>query len=330
MTCMSSSTPSRPSVLVTRLWPQDALDTLGQAFDVQCNASDVPLSHDALADALLRYDALCPTITDRIDAEMLSQPGMRTRIIANFGAGVEHIDLAAAKTAGIAVTNTPDILTEATAELAILLMLMVARRACEGERQLREGEWPGWHPTHLMGRDLAGLTLGLVGFGRIGQQTARLAHALWGTRTLYHSRKVSLAPADLADARFEPALDKLLAEADIVSLHCPGGDATRHLIDARALERMKPGAILINTARGSVVDEIALADALASGRMGGAGLDVYEREPAVEPALLGAPNAVLLPHLGSATVETRTRMGLRALENLTAYFAGEDPRDRVA
>ena len=327
---MSSKNPPHHRILVTRLWPEPALDAMRQHFEVSCNTSDLPLERDELAQALLLYDALCPTITDRIDAAMLRQPGLRTRIIANFGAGVEHIDLDAARDAGVAVTNTPDILTEATAELAILLMLMVARRAGEGERQLRAGQWPGWHPTHLMGRNLAGLRLGLVGFGRIGQQAARMAQALWGMEIAYHSRKPALLPQDLRGALFEPSLDRLLSQADVVSLHCPGGGATRHLIDEAALSRMKRSAILINTARGSVVDEAALADALHAGALAGAGLDVYEREPAVEPALRDAPNAVLLPHLGSATLETRTRMGLRALANLRAYFSGEAPRDRVA
>jgi lactate dehydrogenase-like 2-hydroxyacid dehydrogenase len=320
----------RPRLLVTRRWPDAAIAAARERFELVLNDTDAPLSRDALAEAFFEFDAICPTITDRIDAQMLRQPGLRTCIIANFGAGTEHIDLDAAREAEIVITNTPDILTEATAELAILLMLMVARRAGEGERQLREGTWPGWHPTHMMGRELTGLRLGLVGFGRIGQQTARMAKALWGVEIAYHSRKPAILPPDLADARFEPSLEALLAEADIVSLHCPGGPETRHLIDASALSTMKDAAILINTARGTVVDETALAAALSEGRIAGAGLDVYEREPSVEPALLAAPNVVLLPHLGSATVETRTRMGLRALENLIAYFEGGSPRDRVA
>lgn len=321
---------SPPRLLVTRRWPQQALEALRSQFDITCNEDDRPLGRDQLAEALLQYDALCPTITDMIDAAMLRQHDVRTHIIANFGAGVDHIDLAAAREAGICVTNTPDILTEATAELAILLMLMVARRAGEGERQLRGAGWPGWHPTHLMGRELSRLRLGLVGFGRIGQQTARMARALWGMPVTYHCRNPAPLPADLSDAQFEPSLDALLAQADIVSLHCPGGPQTRHLIDQRALRLMKKGAFLINTARGTVVDEAALADALRQGHLGGAGLDVYEREPLVNCALLEAPHAVLLPHLGSATVETRTRMGLRALENLVAYFEGREPADRVA
>lgn len=321
---------ARPRLLITRRWPLQAIEAAQRAFDVVLNETDVPLERHELTAALRKYDAICPTITDRFDASILSAPSPRTRILANFGAGTDHVDLAAARAAGIVVTNTPDILTQATAELTILLMMMLARRAGEGERQLRAGEWPGWHPVHLMGRDLSGLHLGLVGFGRIGQATARIAKSLWNMRVSYYSRRPGDLPEDLADATHQPALDVLLRDADIVSLQCPGGPATHHLIDARALSRMKPTAFLINTARGTVVDETALADALRSGAIAGAGLDVYEREPAVLPALLTLENVVLLPHLGSATVETRTSMGLRTLENLHAFFAGQEPRDRVA
>jgi lactate dehydrogenase-like 2-hydroxyacid dehydrogenase len=320
---------TRPRLLITRRWPRQAIEVAQRAFDVVVNEADVPLERHELTAALCNYDAICATITDRFDASILSAPRPRTRILANFGAGTDHVDLAAAAAAGIVVTNTPDILTQATAELTILLMMMLARRAGEGERQLRAGEWPGWHPVHLMGRDLSGLHLGLVGFGRIGQATARIARSLWNMRISYHSRRSGALPADLSEVKHQPDLDALLGDADIVSLQCPGGAATHHLIDARALSRMKPTAFLINTARGTVVDETALADALRSGTIAGAGLDVYEDEPAVVSALLGLENVVLLPHLGSATVETRTSMGLRALENLHAFFAGNEPRDRV-
>lgn len=327
---MSERPSRRPRVLVTRAWPEAALTHARQRFDLALNEPDRALSSTELAAALREFDALCPTITDRIDARMLDQPGIRARIVANFGAGVEHIDLDAARRAGVIVCNTPDILTRATAELAILLMLMAARRAGEGERVLRAGAWSGWRPTDLMGQELAGRCLGLVGMGRIGQETARMAKALWGVRISYFSRRPAELPEGLADARFHPTLAGLLSEADIVSLHCPGGEETRHLIDRAALAAMKSTAILVNTARGTVVDEGALADALREGIIGGAGIDVFEREPAVHPALLECPNAVLLPHLGSATVETRTRMGLRAIANLDAYFDGREPPDRVA
>jgi lactate dehydrogenase-like 2-hydroxyacid dehydrogenase len=275
------------------------------------------------------FDALCPTVTDSIDAEILGVPGARVRLIANFGAGYEHIDLAAARAAGLIVTNTPDVLTEATAELTMLLMLMVSRRAGEGERELRAGRWSGWRPTHLMGMSLSGKTLGLVGFGRIGRMVARLARQWLGMHITYHSSRAHYDDAGV-QAEFLPSLGTLLARADVVSLHCPGGIGTHHLIGAEQLGLMKPTAILINTARGTVVDEVALAAALQAGTIAGAGLDVFENEPHVAKALLQAPNAVLLPHLGSATVEARSAMGLRVGENLDAFFGGGQPRDRVA
>jgi lactate dehydrogenase-like 2-hydroxyacid dehydrogenase len=244
---------------------------------------------------------------------------------------VDHVDLAAARAAGIIVTNTPDVLTDATAELAILLMLMAARRAGEGERQLRAGQWGGWAPTHMIGQSIVGKILGLVGFGRIAQTTAGRARAGFGMKIAYYSR--SRAPAEIEaklDARYVPSLEALAGEADILSLHTPGGAETRHLIDAALLARMKPSAILVNTARGTVVDEAALADALSTRRIAAAGLDVYEKEPQVHPALLTLENAVLLPHLGSATIETRVAMGMRAAANLEAYFDSKEPRDRVA
>jgi lactate dehydrogenase-like 2-hydroxyacid dehydrogenase len=320
----------RPRLLVTRRLPEAVEAYLSERFEADLNADDVPLSRAALAEAMTRYDAICPTITDRIDAELLSAPGATVKILGNFGAGFEHIDLAAAKRAGIAVSNTPDALTDTTADLAILLMLMAARRAGEGERELRDGRWTGWRPTHLIGQGVGGKTLGLVGFGRIAQATAKRARA-FGMRIRYFSRTRASETIEAAcDASPAETLQALAAEADILSLHVPGGAATRHLIDAPLLARMKPHAILINTARGPVVDEAALADALAEGRIGAAGLDVYEQEPAVHPTLLTCERAVLLPHLGSATIETRTAMGMQAAANLEAFFEGREPPNRVA
>ncbi|HEV8444731.1 MAG TPA: NAD(P)-dependent oxidoreductase, partial [Steroidobacteraceae bacterium] len=227
--------------------------------------------------------------------------------------------------------NTPGALTEATAETALLLMLMAARRAGEGERLLRAGRWRGWAPTQLLGQDLRGKTLGLVGFGRIARETARRARAVLDVRVAYHSRsRASVEDEALLGATYHDSLAPLLATSDIVSLHCPGGASTRHLLNRQALECMKPTAILINTARGSVVDEGALADALSRGVIAAAGLDVYEGEPAVHPDLLSLENVVLLPHLGSATVQTRTAMGMRAADNLDAFFNGAVPPNRVA
>jgi len=245
--------------------------------------------------------------------------------------GVNHIDLGACRELGLAVTNTPDVLTDATAELAILLMLAAARRAGEGERELRAGQWTGWRPTHLVGAQVTGKTLGLIGYGRIAQATARKAHHGLGMRILYNSRR--RAPAEVeaqTGAGFCASVEELLDASDFVSLHCPGGPETFHLIDAARLKRMKPGAFLINTARGPVVDEAALVEALREGRIAGAGLDVYEAEPKAHPGLLELQNVVLLPHLGSATVETRTAMGMKVADNLDAFFAGREPPDRVA
>lgn len=320
----------REKILVTRLWPQAVLNKMAETYDVTYDAGDRPLGPDALAQALREYDILCPTITDRINAQMLSSADCKVRLIANFGAGYEHIDLTSAKAAGITVTNTPDVLTRSTAELGILLMLMAARRAGEGERQLRAGNWPGWYPVHLMGRNLHGARLGMIGYGRIGQATAEMAKALWDMKISYHSRRPLPEGTDPVGATYVDSLAALLENVDVLSVQCPGGAATHHLLNAEMIRRLKPHAIVINTARGSVIDEAALAEALSTGRLAAAGLDVYEREPAVHPALLALENVVLLPHLGSATVETRTAMGLRALSNIDAFVAGREPTDRVA
>lgn len=316
-------------ILLTRRWPEAVEEELAARHELHRNESDRPMSRQQLAEAIRTFDVVCPTVSDRIDAEVIGRGGC-ARILANYGAGIEHIDLAAARAAGIAVTNTPDVLTDATAELAVLLMLMVARRAGEGERELRSGGWTGWRPTHLLGRSMQGRTLGLIGYGRIAQETARRARAALGVRLAYHSRRPVDPASDPLGARYCASVADLVAEADIVSLHCPGGVETHHLIDAAMLARMKPDAVLINTARGTVVDEAALADALTRGRIGGAGLDVFQGEPAVNPLLLAAPNLVLLPHLGSATIETREAMGRQAVLNLEALLDGREPPNRVA
>jgi lactate dehydrogenase-like 2-hydroxyacid dehydrogenase len=317
----------KPKILISRRWPQAVETRLSARYDVTLNEADTPMTPDQLRAAMTEYDALCPTVSDKVPAEVLSAPGARVRIVANYGAGYEHIDLDAARTAGLVVTNTPDVLTDATAELALLLMLMAARRAGEGERELRAGEWRGWRPTHLLGQSLAGKTLGLVGYGRIARATAERAKALLGMSIAYHSRRRA---EDEEGAVYFDSLEELAEVADVLSLHTPGGPQTHHMINAGLLKRMKPGAILINTARGSVVNEEDVAQALNDGVIGGAGLDVYQGEPAINPALLAAPNAVLLPHLGSATLETRTAMGMRVADNLDRFFDGEPLLDRVA
>jgi lactate dehydrogenase-like 2-hydroxyacid dehydrogenase len=321
----------RPTLLITRRLPASVLERLRASYEVTVNPDDRPLGREALLMALRSFDALSPTITDKLDAALLLNSGLKTRVIANFGAGFEHIDLEAAKKANLVVTNTPDALTDATAELTVLLILMASRRAGEGERLLREGKWTGWAPTQLLGMDVKGKTLGLIGFGRIAKEAARRVRAALGMRIAYHSRSRASAEEESAlGAEHHATLESLLAASDVVSLHCPGGAATRHLINANTLSRMKSTAILINTARGSVVDEEALATALAQRQIAAAGLDVYEREPAVSPALQELENVVLLPHLGSATLEARTAMGMQMADNLDSFFAGRTPPNRVA
>ena len=320
----------KPKILITRPWPAASQAYMQSRYDVTVNDA-APLTPTQLADAMTQYDALCPTVTDKLTAEVFATPNARVKMIGNFGAGYEHIDINAAKAAGIVVSNTPDVLTEATADIALMLMLMTSRRASEAERQLRDGGWKGWGTTALMGQSLEGKMLGLVGFGRIAQATAHKARTALGMKIAYYSRRQAAPDIEAAhDARYVASLDALAAEADVLSLHTPGGAETHHMVNARLLGLMKPSAIVINTARGSVVNEDDLAAALKAGTIWAAGLDVYEREPVVNPALLPLHNAVLLPHLGSATVETREAMGMRAARNVDQFFAGEPVGDRVA
>lgn len=322
---------SRPVVVVTRKLPGEVEEALSRDFEARLNRDDRPFTPAELQDALRTADGLLPTVTDRFTADILAVEPRRVRILANFGVGFNHIDVGAAKALGIAVSNTPDVLTDATADIAITLMLMVARRAGEGEREVRSGRWTGWRPTHLQGTQVSGKTLGLVGMGRIARAVARRAHHGFGMRVVFHDPyPPSAQDAAALGAEAVGSIDDVLAVADFVSLHCPATPETRHLMNAARLRRMKPGAFLINTARGDVVDEAALVSALQDRTIAGAGLDVFEREPVVTPALLGMDNVVLFPHLGSATRETRVAMGMRALENLRLFFSGQPLRDRVA
>jgi lactate dehydrogenase-like 2-hydroxyacid dehydrogenase len=321
---------TRLRVLVTRRWPAEVERALGERFDAVLNVADKPLSQAELGRAMGEFDVLCPTVSDRIDGEVIGG-GDRVRLIANYGVGFDHIDIAAAKAKGIAVSNTPGVLTDATADIAMTLLLMAARRAGEGERELRSGQWSGWRPTHMVGSALTGKVLGLVGMGRIALATARRAKHGFGMRIAYYGRhECEPAVAAELEAEFHRELHGLLGAADFVSLHVPGGAETANLIDSAALAAMKPGAYLINTARGGIVDHGALAEALRSGRLAGAGLDVYPQEPHVPEALLGLENAVLLPHLGSANAETRIAMGMKALANVKAFAKDEPLPDRVA
>jgi lactate dehydrogenase-like 2-hydroxyacid dehydrogenase len=320
----------RPVVVVTRRLPDAVQDALRGTFDARLNPEDRPLGPEGLRHALATADALLTTVTDRVTAELLAAEPRRTRLVANFGVGFNNIDVEAAKARGVAVSNTPDVLTDATADLAMTLLLMVARRTGEGERHVRDGQWTGWRPTHMLGTHVTGKTLGLVGMGRIARAVAQRAHHGFQMKVIYHDPYPP--PPDVARALgAEPrdTLEQVLREADFVSLHCPATPETRHLMNRERLALMRPEAFLVNTARGDVVDEAALVEALAAGRIAGAGLDVFEREPQVSPALIMMDNVVLLPHLGSATIETRVAMGMRAFENLQRFFAGQPLRDRV-
>ncbi|MEA3052381.1 MAG: glyoxylate reductase [Sphingomonadales bacterium] len=311
-------------VIVTRTLPETVEAKLAARFDVELSRDDSPFGRERLEEAMRRCDVLAPSVRDRIDGRLIANAGDRLRLIANFGAGTDNIDLAAARGRGIAVTNTPGVLTEDTADLAMALILIGLRRLGEGERNLRAGRWRGWGPTDQLGRGLAGKALGIVGMGRIGTALARRARA-FGMDVHYHNRR----PAPDSDARYWADLDAMLAGMDVVSLNAPYGPDTHYLVDRRRLALMRPGAWLINSARGGLVDEEALIEALAEGRIGGAGLDVYPNEPDVDPRLLALPNLVLLPHLGSATLESRTAMGEKMLANILAFAEGRELPDRV-
>ncbi|MFO1208079.1 MAG: D-glycerate dehydrogenase [Amaricoccus sp.] len=317
----------RPRIVVTRRLPEAVEARIAGAFDARLNPDDAPMDRAALAAALGEADGLLCSVTETLDAELIAAPGRRAGILANFGVGVNNIDLDAARAAGVVVTNTPGVLTDATADVAMALILAATRRMSETEAALRRGEWRLWAPTGWLGMGLQGRTLGIVGMGRIGQATARRAIA-FGMRVVYFNRS-AVGPFDFP-AEPRGSIEELLAEADVVSLHAPGGGGNRAMISAKRLAAMKPGAYLVNTARGDIVDEAALAEALASGRLAGAGLDVYAEEPRVPEALLRLPNVTLLPHIGSATVETRTAMGMLAVDNLIAHFAGQPLPSRVA
>lgn len=321
----------KPKVIVTRRWPERVEQELKQHFDVDLNSDDKPFSTAELKDAFTLADALFSTVTDKIDAELLTTKPRRCRLVSNFAVGFNNIDLKAAKAEGITVTNTPDVLTHATADLAMTLMLSVARRAGEGERHVRGGHWTGWRPTQMMGTQVTGKTLGLIGVGRIGGAMAQKASRGFDMKVIAYdpfpppAERLAEIGVSLVDS-----LDKVFEQSDFVSVHCPATPENRHLINAERLASMKPGAFIINSARGDIIDEQALVDALAQGRIAGAGLDVFEEEPKIHEALLTMENVVLLPHLGSATIETREAMGMRVLENAKAFFADQEPRDRVA
>ena len=321
---------SKPRVVVSRKWPQEVESKMRELFDVQLNEEDIPMSVSQMHEALRTADAFCPTVSDNVSAEVLSVDNLKAGIIGSYGVGFNHIDLEAARQRDLVVTNTPEVLTDCTADIAMTLMLMAARRAGEGERHVRNKEWTGWRPTHMMGTKVTGKILGLIGMGRIARAMAHKAHYGFGMKIIFTDPYPP--PAELVSSlQAEPrdSAEDVLREADFVSLHCPGGKETYHLINRERLAIMKQGAFLINSARGDVIDQVALVEALKNGAIAGAGLDVFEGEPAVPDELLSLDNVVLFPHLGSASRETRVAMGMRVVENLQAFFNGETPRDRV-
>jgi len=316
-------------VVLTRRLPDTVETRMRELFDAELNLTDRPFTNDELRAALSRADVLVPTITDRIDAETLAHAGENLKLIANFGAGMDHIDVAAAVGRGLIVTNTPGVLTEDTADMTMALILAVARRIVEGAELMQRGEFKGWAPTWMTGRRIWGKRLGIVGMGRIGQAVARRAKA-FGLSIHYHNRKpVGPRIEEELGATYWDDLDQMLARVDVVSVNCPHTPQTHRLLSAERLALLQRHAVLVNTARGEIVDEAALAELLRRRGIAGAGLDVFEQEPAVHPGLLGLPNVVLLPHMGSATLESRVDMGERVILNIKTLQDGHRPPDRV-
>jgi len=319
----------RPLVIVTRKLP-DVIETrLMELFDARLNLDDRPMSAAELKSALAEAHVLVPTVTDRLDKAALDAAGPDLKLIASFGTGIDHIDLDAAKARAITVTNTPGVLTEDTADMTMALILAVARRLGEGERLVRSGRWTGWSPTSMLGARLSGKRLGIIGMGRIGTALARRARA-FGLSIHYHNRRrVDPAVEAELEASYWESVDQMLGHMDVVSVNCPHTPATFHLISGRRLRRLKPHAIIVNTSRGEVIDEQALIRALYAREIAGAGLDVYAREPQVDPKLLELDNVVLLPHIGSATIEGRIAMGEKVIVNIKTFVDGHRPPDRV-
>lgn len=318
---------SKPTVLVTRHHAERVEARLARDFDARLNAEDQLLGPEEMIEAATAADAILPCATEPFSADVIKRLPESVKIVASYGVGVDHIDLDAAKARGLIVTNTPDVLTDATAEVAILLMLGAARRAAEGQTLIREDRWDVFAPTFMLGQQLNGKRLGIVGMGRIGRAVAHRARA-FGMEIHYHNRS-RLDPSLEEGAVFHASLDDLLAEAQVLSLNCPATAETRHLLNERTIARLPDGAIVVNTARGSVVDDAALIAALRSGKLSSAGLDVFEGEPNINPEYRTLANTFLLPHMGSATLETREAMGFKACDNLDAFFAGKDCPDRV-
>jgi glyoxylate reductase len=319
----------KPLVIVTRKLPDIVETRMRELFDTRLNNDDRPMTQAELVEAMKQAEVLVPTVSDRLDSRTLVQAGPNLKLIANFGAGVDHIDVETARQRGILVTNTPGVLTEDTADMTMALLLAVPRRIVDGVEVLKRGEFKGWSPTWMLGQRIWGKRLGIIGMGRIGQAVARRAKA-FGLQIHYHNRKpVAKALESELEATYWESLDQMLARMDIVSVNCPHTPATYHLLSARRLKLMKPSAYIVNTARGEVIDENALSRMLEGGELAGAGLDVFEHEPAVNPKLLKLKNVVLLPHMGSATLESRIDMGEKVIVNIKTYADGHRPPDRV-
>ncbi|MBA5778903.1 D-glycerate dehydrogenase [Stappia sp. F7233] len=319
----------KPLVVVTRKLPVVVETRMRELFETRLNEADRPMSQAELVEAVKTADVIVPTVTDRIDSAVLSQAGPNLKLVANFGNGVDNIDVVTANNRGITVTNTPGVLTEDTADMTMALILGVARRMAEGIKVMEHGDWKGWSPTWMLGHRIWGKRLGIVGMGRIGQAVARRAKA-FGMSIHYHNRR--RLPASIEDgleATYWESLDQMLARMDVVSIHCPHTPATYHLLSARRLKLLKQAAYIINTARGEVIDENALIRQLESGELAGAGLDVFEHEPAVNPKLVKSDRVVLLPHMGSATIEGRIDMGEKVIINIKTFMDGHRPPDRV-
>lgn len=325
-------TKKKPLVVVTRKLPEAIETRMRELFEAELNVSDQPMTPADLVQAVQRADVLVPTVTDRIDASVLAQAGEKLRLIANFGNGVDNVDVQTALARGITVTNTPGVLTEDTADMTMALIMAVARRIPEGAKVITDESWHGWSPTWMLGHRITGKRLGIVGMGRIGYAVARRAQA-FGLQVHYHNRRrVAASLEEAVDATYWDSLDQMLARMDIVSVNCPHTPATYHLLSARRLKLLKPDAILVNTARGEIIDETALTRMLEANELGGAGLDVFEHEPAMSPRLLKLAKAnkvVVLPHMGSATIEGRIDMGEKVIINIKTFMDGHRPPDRV-
>ncbi|MEQ8666093.1 MAG: D-glycerate dehydrogenase [Rhodospirillales bacterium] len=327
-TSATDGQPEKPVILVTRKLPDAVEKRLSQSYAAELNPTDKLYSEDELIAKAQGCTGILPCHTEHFTREVVERLPDSVKIVANFSVGVDHCDLAAFGDRGIVVTNTPDVLSDATAEITILLMLGAARRAGEGEKMMREGTWKDWSPAFMVGRSVTGKRLGIVGMGRVGQTVARRARA-FDMEIHYHNRS-RLDSSKEHGALFHENLDSMLGDVDILSLHCPNTPETRGLLSAERIAKLRDGAIVVNTARGALVDEDALADALENGKLFAAGLDVYRDEPGGNKRIAGLANTFLLPHIGSANAETRDAMGYRAIDNLDAFFAGSEPGDRVA